>query len=67
MLLLAVKNKITNENKLKVSFGYHKYGIRWRFKFSYKKYWMNKIWVLSFWRIFINLDFRKNWLEDMRI
>jgi len=34
-------------------------------KIRFGKYWYNELWILSWWRFMITLDFRKNWLKDM--
>ena len=32
---------------------------------SFNRYWAGKIWWFSFWRFFVTLDFRKDFVGDM--
>jgi hypothetical protein len=50
---------------MKIKFGYHKKGNCWQFKFSFMKYWRGKVWWFSFWRFFVTLDFRKDFISEM--
>ena len=45
--------------------GYHREGMCWKWKFDLTRYWKKQLWWFSFWRIYLVLDFRKDWLGDM--